>query len=523
MKKICFHYISLPIFIACVLHLFISDLKAQVIYKVPLFEDNFRLEKIRQTFVLVDSIYKDIAVRNNYPGLAYGIVVDGKLVHTGNYGFTDLKNKVPVTSSSMFRIASMSKSVTAMAILHLRDQGRLDLDDPVEKYIPEMKNQNYLAIDAPIVTIRHCLTHNAGFPEDNPWGDRQLQDTDEELSDLLSKKISFSNVPDAAYEYSNLGFALLGRIITKVSGIQYQQFIKQNILKPLNMPETNWEYDLIDKKFLALGYRWLDGKYQEEELLHDSPNGSWGAMGAMISSVDEFAKYVAFHLSAWPSRSDKEIGPISRNAVREMHKPWNFSGFNPNHKYPDGRPCATANAYGYGMRWTQDCENKIYVGHSGGLPGFGSHWHIMPDYGIGVISLANRTYAGTSSVNLKVVDAIVMKAGLKPRTIQPSDILKNRKDQLMAMLPDWENAEKSNIFAENFFPDFIHSLLQNQSRTMFRKAGKIIKVHEIVPENQLRGTFLIEGANINMKVYFTLSPENPPKIQDYRLIEIQKD
>ena len=131
------------------------NLQAQVSYKAPYFEDGLRHEKIKMTFSMVDSTYRDVALKNNYPGLAYGIVVDGRLVHTGNFGYTDVTNKIPVTSSSMFRIASMSKSVTAMAILHLRDQGKLNLDDSVEKYVPEMKNQNNLTNDAPLVTIRH--------------------------------------------------------------------------------------------------------------------------------------------------------------------------------------------------------------------------------------------------------------------------------------------------------------------------------------------------------------------------------
>jgi CubicO group peptidase (beta-lactamase class C family) len=101
-------------------------------------------------------------------------MVDGKLVHTGGLGYTDVTAKIPVTSKSDFRIASMTKSLTAMAILKLRDEGKLKLDDPAYIYIPEMKNNKYLTKDATPITIRHLLTHAAGYPEDNPWGDRQL-------------------------------------------------------------------------------------------------------------------------------------------------------------------------------------------------------------------------------------------------------------------------------------------------------------------------------------------------------------
>jgi CubicO group peptidase (beta-lactamase class C family) len=485
------------------------------------FVDSSRINKIRKTLPKIDSIYKAIAIKNNYPGLSYGIVVDGRLFHSGNYGYTDVLKKIPATSKSMFRIASMSKSVTAMAIMHLKEAGKIQLDDPVEKYIPEFKLQNTLTNDAPLVSIRHCLTHSAGFPEDNPWGDRQLQDSDEELSELLKNKVSFSTIPDYQYEYSNLGYALLGRIITLVSGMPYQDYIKKHILFPLGMPSTDWEYDRVSKDQLAHGYRWLDGKYVEEQLLHDHPNGSWGAMGSMISSIEEFAQYMACHLKAWPPRSDQDQQPIKRQSIREMHKPWNFSHFNPAYIYPDGRQCATANAYGYGLRWTKDCDDKTYIGHSGGLPGFGSHWMVMPEYGIGVISLANRTYAGTSGVNMQVIDAIVKQAELKPRNFVTSKILQQRKLELMSFLPDWKNAQNSKIFAENFFPDFILEKLRNQSQELYLKIGTIKKVHDLVPENNLRGSFIIEGANGSLQVYYTLSPENPPLIQDYRLTELR--
>ena len=96
-------------------------------YKSAIFPDAARMEKIKQAFPIIDSLYKATAEKNHFPGLAFGIVVDGKLVHTGNYGYTDIDKKIAVSSSSVFRIASMSKSFTAMAILKLRDEGKLNL------------------------------------------------------------------------------------------------------------------------------------------------------------------------------------------------------------------------------------------------------------------------------------------------------------------------------------------------------------------------------------------------------------
>ncbi|RYY57443.1 MAG: class A beta-lactamase-related serine hydrolase [Chitinophagaceae bacterium] len=489
-------------------------------YQPAAFTDTGRLEKIKKLLPAIDSIYREHALSNHYPGMVYGVVVDGQLIAKGGFGYLDTEKKNPVTSSSLFRIASMTKSFTSMAILRLRDEGRLSLDDPAEKYIPEMKSLVYPTADGGLITIRHLLTHGAGFPEDNPWGDRQLADSDKELADFLKNKPGFSNPPGLEYEYSNLGFALLGRIITKVSGKPYQSYIREKIWKPLGMDKSEWEYDRVAPAQLAHGYRWLDGKWKEEALLHDTPDGSWGAMGSMITSIDEFAKYMALHLGAWPASNAPETGPVKRSSVREIQYPWRFNGLNADYSYPDGRRCATATAYGYGLGWTKDCEGRIYLAHSGGLPGFGSQWRIMPEYGIGVVAFANLTYAGFGAVHMRVLDSLVKAAGLKPRQQGVSMILRQRSNELAALLPDWENAETSGIFAENFFPDNPLNLLRERSRAAFKNAGKVIGLTEIIPLNQLRGTFRIHCENADVLVFFTLSPENPGLIQAF---EIRKE
>ncbi|MEQ9412681.1 MAG: serine hydrolase domain-containing protein, partial [Cyclobacteriaceae bacterium] len=225
-------------------------------YMPPAFADMGRLEKIAQTFPVADKIFKDFAEQNHYPSIAYGIIVDGKMVHSGASGEANRETQQAPSTKTLYRIASMSKSFTAMAILKLRDEGKLGLQDPAHQYIPELKKITYATSDSPPVTIQHLLTMSAGFPEDNPWGDRQLDDTNEELIALIAEGISFSNAPGLSYEYSNLGFALLGNIINKVTGISYQQYITDNILKPLGMNDSKWEYTEIPEDQIALGYHW---------------------------------------------------------------------------------------------------------------------------------------------------------------------------------------------------------------------------------------------------------------------------
>jgi len=475
------------------------------------FNDATRIERIQKAMPIIEKMYKDFAEVNHFPGYAYGVVVDGQLLFKGAAGYANLEEKIPATTSSMFRIASMSKSFTALAILHLRDAGKLRLDDPVEMYIPALKGQG-LTKDAPLITIRHLMSHSAGFPEDNPWGDRQLADSEKDLNELIKGGISFSNVAGLEYEYSNLGFAMLGYIIHKVSGMTYDAYIRKNILLPLGMNTTTYEYTTVPKKVFAYGYRYINDQWRKEQPLKD---GIYGAMGGMITSIDMFGKYVAMHEAAWPERNDKETMPVKRATIREMHQPARFIALNPSYTFPSGKKLATTGSYTYGLRWMIDAEHKKSIGHSGGLPGFGSNWQFLPDYGIGVMLFANVTYAPTSVINTAVMDTLVHLAALKPRQISISPILAKRQQELTKLIVNWENA--GPIFAENFFDDYPIDMLKKQSLEIFNTVGRIVKVNPMVAENQLRGFCIIECVHGNIKLSFTLSPENPALIQEYHL------
>ena len=478
----------------------------------PQYNDANRNQRIVATFPIIEQLYKNFAEANHFPGYAFGVVVDGNLVYKGSGGYANLEEKIPASSASMFRIASMSKSFTALAILQLRDQGKLHLDDPVEKYLPALKGQG-LTKDAPAITIRNLMSHSAGFPEDNPWGDRQLADTENDLLKLIQAKISFSTATGLEYEYSNLGFAMLGYIIHKVSGMTYDAYIKKNILMPLGMAETSYEFSKVPTKLLANGYRYINNGWRKETLLHD---GIYGAMGGMITSIDMFSRYVAMHEMAWPERNDPETLPIRRSSIREMHQAAKFISLVPNYKYPNGRVVAISNSYTYGLHWMRDALNRNSISHSGGLPGYGSNWIIMPEYGIGVILFANVTYAPTSNLNMVVLDTIVQMANLKPRAISASPIVQYRQSQLINIIQHWD--QKSTIFAENFFQDYPIDSLIKQSNTVFAEAGQIVSVGPMMVENQMRGYCIIKCERKNVKLSFTLTPENPALVQEYHLV-----
>jgi len=479
------------------------------------FNDVEREERIKTSFPVIEKLYREHAEKFNFPGYAFGIVLDGKLIFKGSGGYSNLEKKIPATTSTFFRIASMSKSFTTCAILQLRDEGKLSLDDPIEKYIPGMKNQK-LTLDGPPISIRHCMNHMAGFPEDNPWGDRQLADSEDELLALLNKPISFSNTPGITYEYSNLGFTILGYIIHKVSGLTYDAYIKKRILQPIGMNKTTYEYAETDPGQLAKGYRFINGGWTNEPLL---ANGIYGAMGGMITSIEEFSQYVALHQQAWPERNDIDRLPVKRSTLREMHVPQAFIGLNTGYQLPNGKKMATTSSYSFGLNWMRDEHGKTSLGHSGGLPGFGSNWRFMPDYGIGVIFFGNVTYAPTSGVNVAILDTIIQLAQLKPRQISISNILTKRQKELTDLLPSWENLP--DIFADNFFSDYSLSDLKKEAERLFSLSGKIISVSTMIPENQLRGYCILNGEKKSLKLSFTLTPENPARIQEYHLTEIK--
>jgi CubicO group peptidase (beta-lactamase class C family) len=376
-----------------------------------------RLARLQSAFPELDKLMAAFAERQHVPGIAYGVLVDGVLVHSGFAGVREVPTKAPIDADTVFRIASMTKSFTALCILKLRDEGKLSLEDPAERYVPELAGLKYPTADSPKLTIRHLLTHSTGFPEDNPWGDQQLAATDAEFSAMMKGGIPFSNPPGIAYEYSNYGFAILGRIVSRVSGVPYASYVQANILKPLGLSATTLEPKSVAANRLAHGYRWEDNQWKEEPPL---PDGAFGSMGGMVTSTRDLARYVGFLMSAWPPRDGADPGPVRRSSLREMQQPWRarpatVSGGTGN------APVALSNlAYGYGLGIRQTCDYRQIVSHSGGLPGFGSQMRWLVDEGIGLIAMGNLTYTGWGGVLDQATDILAKTGGVTRRMPTPS-------------------------------------------------------------------------------------------------------
>jgi CubicO group peptidase (beta-lactamase class C family) len=460
-------------------------------------------------------MYADLASKEHLPGLVYGVVLDGKLVHARTLGLADVERKIPVTNSTEFRIASMSKSFVAMAALKLRDQGKLRLDDPVATYLPELRRVQLPTTDSPALTIRHLMTMTTGLPEDNPWGDRQMALSNAKLEQLVGAGLSFSNAPGHTFEYSNLGFILLGKVVTKVAGMRFQDYITREILLPLGMNNTRWEYRQAAPGKLALGYRWDRDHWETEPIL---PDGDGAAMGGLITTMDDFARYVAFHLDAWPARNDPDQGPLRRATLREMHLPHAFAGFSAKATMTDDKtPNPRIGFYGYGLTWARDSRDVVTTGHSGGLPGFGSQYRFAPDHGVGIFAFTNLRYGPVYGPTGKALHMLIERADLGPRPAPVSPILATRQGQVAQLIQSWDVALGNAITAENFFLDRSREDWIVEAREKLEPIGKITSVGPIKAENQLRGTFPLIGERGTLDVTFTLTPERDPKVQEIKI------
>jgi CubicO group peptidase (beta-lactamase class C family) len=463
----------------------------------------------------LDTMYADLARNEHLPGLVYGVVVDGKLVHSRALGFANVEDKIPASGSTRFRIASMTKSFVAMAALKLRDQGKLTLDDPVEKYLPELRKVALPTSDAAPPTVRMLMTMTTGLPEDNPWGDRQMALDNAALEKLVGAGLSFANAPGDTFEYSNLGYILLGKVVSKVAGVRYQDYISKQIFIPLGMNDTVWEYTKVAPGKLALGYLWNGSGWEREPLLHD---GAAAAMGGLITTADDFARYVAFHLAAWPARDGADTGPLRRASVREMQGPKAFAGFNAKTMSVDGKtPNPRATFYSYGLNWTRDSAGVVTSGHSGGLPGYGSQFRFAPDHGVGVFAFTNLRYGPVYAPTGKALNLLIESGKLSPRPVVPAAILLTRQQQVAQLIQGWDEKLGRDITADNFFLDRSRKDWIKEAGEQLAKIGKVVSIGKITPENRLRGSFPIVGEQGVLKVFLTLTPERDPKVQQLDL------
>jgi CubicO group peptidase (beta-lactamase class C family) len=442
--------------------------------------------------------------------------VDGQIRWSKGWGEREVGRHEAPDLDTVFRVASLTKSFTATAVLQLRDSGKLSLDDAAEKYLPELRQLPYPTRDSPRITVRQLLSHSAGFPEDNPWGDLQLGMRVEEFQRLLARGLSFSHAPGTAYEYSNTGFALLGRLVERVSGERLQDYLSRRVLRPLGMSATVWKRQDVAEAHLALGYgRRMAipgpdpvGTLREEPQLGD---GAYAAMGGLYTSMRDLARYAAFQLEAWPPRDDADSGPLSRASRREMQQAARHVALV---QVPGDKLRARATGYGYGLGAHESCDFDHIVSHTGGLPGFGAILVLLPERGIAVVGATNLTY--TAPDPWPAVVLLNGKGAIPKRTIRPRPELEMAQRAVASLLAQWDKAAAEARFDRTFWfyesPEELEAHLADLRERLGQCSPRSLEA-----ENALRGTQKLQCERGELDVYVTLTPEVPPLIQHLEL------
>lgn len=465
---------------------------------------------------LVDELnarFEHFRQASHAPGLVWGIVQNGRLSYVGALGVQDIVTRQPVTADSVFRIASMSKAFTALALLKLREDGKLSLDDPLARYMPEARNWRYPTSDSPKLRLGDLLGHTAGFGPDDPWSDRQQPMSEETFTSLLTKGFSFNQAPETTYQYSSLGYAMLGRVITNVSGLRYDRYIEKTFMRPLGMNASGYEIADVPAGRLATGYRWENNAFVKEPSM---ANGVFGAMGGVHTSANDYARWVAFLLSAWPARDDPETGPVTRPVVRELAIGTSFPrlGSRPG---SNGGACAFSTVYGAGFNVVRDCDLGLVLTHNGGYPGYGSTVLLMPEYGVGIFAFVNRTYDVPVGAVFEAAQT-VKQYGLLKTPVQPvTAALARNYQRAAAMYRAGDVKAAGDDLAMNFLLD---RSAENWSRAFQKLKGEVGDCdaqEPLVATGRRTGTFTWRCAHGSIRGSIELSPTNPPLIQTLTL------
>lgn len=447
------------------------------------------------------------------PGTIYGVVKDGKLVLIEGLGVRDPQSRVPVDADTRFPIASMSKAFTALAILKLRDEGKLSLEAPASRYVPQMRSWKLPTSDASEITVRDLLHHSAGFVEDNPWGDRQLLLSEAEFSALLASGMDFANAPRVRSEYSNYGYALLGRIVTNVAKQPYQVYIRETIMRPLGMDSTGYDLAAGPVQSRAIGYRWQDGAWLREP---DFRDGAFGASGGVETTARDYAKWIAFLLSAWPASDGPEKGPVRRSTVRDLVA---FGAPLPSIERPSeiGSPCRWSVTYGGGLRMVNDCDLGRVLTHTGGLPGYGSQMMLLPDAGVGMFVFNNLTYTSLSNANYRAMIAL-RKAGAIPDRSRPVSDGLARAYALAKTAWTRGNLEEIPL-ANNVFMDLDAPRRAKAIADLKEAVGECAMNEPIAPVSAMEGRFTWHCARgrVSGRVQRAPTSEFQLQVVDFRL------
>lgn len=345
--------------------------------------------RVRDAVTLFDLWTQEQMAYQQIPGLALGVVYDQELVWSKGYGVEDLETRDPVTPATLFRLGSVTKLFTATAILQLRDQGKLQLDDPVAQHLPWFELQSTFESAAEI-TLRQLLTHTSGLPREAAfpyWTTHEFPTTEEINAALRTQSAIYP--PDKIYKYSNLGMALLGEVVVAVSGQTYADYIQQHIFGPLGMTRSAVVPAEVVRQQMATAYmrRQADGK---REVMEYYETKGMAPAANIVSSVDDLARFAALNLRATPDSGEGEV--VKANTLHEMHRPhWVYSNWS------GGR------GLGFGISRRND---KTLVSHGGWIGGNRTHLVLAPAEDLAIIAMVNADDASPYQFSFQALDLV---------------------------------------------------------------------------------------------------------------------
>ncbi len=465
----------------------------------------------------LDALATAAATESHAPSLAWAVVHDRAVVLHGSVGEVD-DGSAPSTAT-VYRIASMTKSFTAAAVLGLRDDGVLSLDVPIATYAPELAAINGPTTDSPPITLRHLLSMDSGLATDDAWADRHLDISDDELTEMVADGAWFANTPGTRLEYSNLGFGLIGRVVARITGEPVQTHISRRLLAPLGLARTTWTQPPHDD--WARPYRAdaaVTGGTVVGRDLEPLGDGGIAPMGGLWTCLDDLARWVSWMDDAFPARDGSDDGPLRRATRREQQQAHRARSVSRTAAVGEGLhgvpERVDGGGYGYGLYALQDLRFGHHVTHSGGLPGYGSNMRWLPGRRIGVIAHANVTYAPMAALTRRMLEVLGDHQLVPARPSRVDVVLDDACRRLVGLLNHWDDATADDLFADNVALDRPLSERAAAARAI-SDGGSLVVVR--VRADSLASAVVTaqraDGASLRIEVQ--LSPHAAPRIEWY--------
>lgn len=358
--------------------------------------NSFKIELPSTVYETLKSLIEEEARNNRIPGLSVAIVYDQEIVWTYSYGYADLQRKIPTGPQTIFALGSITKLITAIMLMRLRDAGKLSLDDTVEKYLPSIKVRSTSNNGRP-VTLRQIASHTAGLQREvstEGWHTLKFP-TIEQLFESL-KEVTTVFPPFSRYKYSNLGYTILGYVLSIVAGIPYKEYAESKILMPLGMIHSGFEITEKMKQNIAVGYT-----VSADEPLDIAPYLDFGAMapaGQLYSSVEDICRLISLQFIEDPLTTDNSsssqdfISVLEPATIREMHSPVYIGK-----KWIGGT--------GIGWHITNTMGHTV-SSHRGGIPGFTTDVVVVRDIKLGIVAFTNA-FPQPNEIGVRLLEALV--------------------------------------------------------------------------------------------------------------------